>query len=121
VGALKGRSLPFPRVQRTNRPCFGSLAPSGLSQHTFVTLIGTVVGFTLPFPFLSNPPTFGPQGLLISYPDRREKTATGTTRGAIVKLLAIVDWTVCRRQKDEFGFQVAFRMSNGPPSLPYRR
>jgi len=76
VGALKGRSRPPPRVQKKNQPCLGSLASSGLCRNTFVPFLGTGVDCTFPLPVPSGPPSFGPQGLLISCPDLREKTAT---------------------------------------------
>ena len=81
VGAVKERSRPPTRVQKKNQPCLGSLAPSDLCRNTFVPLFGTGVNCTLPLPVLSGPPSFGPQGWLISYPDRREKPATEASRG----------------------------------------
>jgi len=80
VGALKGRSRPPPRVQKKNQPCLGSLAPSGLCRNAFVPLFGTGVDCTFPLPVPSGRPSFGPQGLLISCPDLREKTATQLLR-----------------------------------------
>ena len=80
MGALRGRSRPPPRVQKKNQPCLGSLAPSGLCRITFVPLFETGVDCTFPLPVPSGPPFFGPQGLLISWPDLREKTATHAQR-----------------------------------------
>ena len=76
VGALKRRSRPPPRVLKENQPCFGSLSPSGLCRNTFVPLLGTGVNCTFDLPVPSGPPSFGFQGVLISCPDLREKTAT---------------------------------------------
>jgi len=76
VGALKGRSRRPPRVEKKNQPCLGSLAASGLCHNTFVPLFGTGVECPFPLPVPSGPPSFGPQGLLISWTDLREKTAT---------------------------------------------
>jgi len=74
--AAQGRSRPPSRVQKKNRPCLESLAPSGLWRNKFVPLLKTGVVCTFPLPVPSGPLFFGPQGSLISYPDRREKTAT---------------------------------------------
>jgi len=76
VGALKRRSRPPPRVQKKNQPCLGSLAPSSVCRNNFVPLLGTGVDCTFPLPVPSGPPSFRPQGLLSSFSDRREKTAT---------------------------------------------
>jgi len=76
VGALKGMFRPPPRVQNKNQPCVGSLAPSGLCRNTFVPLFETGVDCTFPFPVPSGPPSCGPQGLLMTFSDRSEKTAT---------------------------------------------
>ena len=71
-GLLRG-GLGLPLVSRriTNRPCLGSLAPSGLCQTTSVALLGRGVACTFPLLVSSGPPTFGTQGLLISFPDRK--------------------------------------------------
>jgi len=76
-GRLRGGlGLPLVPKRRNNRARLGSLDPSGLCRNTFVPLLGTGVDCTSPFPVPSGPPTFGPQGLLFSYPDRPEKAAT---------------------------------------------
>ena len=77
-GLLRGGLCLPPRVQKKNQPCLGSLAPSGLCRNTFVPLFGTGFDCTFPLPVPSGPPSFGPQGWLISCPDLREKTSAGT-------------------------------------------
>jgi len=56
--------------------------PKRTLRNTFVPLVGKGVDCTFPVPVLSGPPPFGPQTVLSSCPDLREKTATLPSAGA---------------------------------------
>jgi len=75
-GGSSGEVSASPRVQKKNEPCLGSLALSCLCRNIFVPLLWTGVDCTFPLPVPYGPLPLGPQGLLISCPNLREKTAT---------------------------------------------
>jgi len=74
--AAEGTSRPPPRVQKRIQPSLGSLASSSLCRNTFVPPRGAGVACTFPLSVPSGPLSFGPQGFLVSYPNRTEKSAT---------------------------------------------